>query len=256
MTDVRLPSAGDCCFYGARDPDEFDRNGLTNEQTLVLLKYNQTGVVTIIFLALIVLVLWSIASIVPGFARFDGAAGETSAISHIGWWIAIEIFVLVVGAMSTFFGLHYTKEGAIEKGVGRVRSFLTFYIFVLAIAIAANITHLVLSGLELSNCTSTLCTSQKGFLIALLVILAVLAFLEGWQIYRVVTYSNNLFNSLGNGKGSYTIKESDPLESLNAPVRINMTNYGVLPQVQTPLLQKIATENKNRSRGVHALKNK
>ena len=193
------PSGWDVCCAPKRDVRDFDENELeplTTSEVFVLLKNNQTGVDTIVLVQLLWLILWSLASLVPGFALFDGTAGEVSALSHIGWWMAIDIIVLFVGAKSTGFGLHYNKNGVIEKGVGKVMAFLSFYIFVLVIGILAYIAHLVLSAIELSNCTSTLCVDQKGFLIALIVGLSIMTILFGWQIYRVVTYRGNLRNTL------------------------------------------------------------
>ena len=273
-----------CCRPARRDFDfDFKNPGrLQNADVLTLLKYNQSG---ILFCLLILLVLqgpWYIFSVVPGFAKFDGAAGETSAVSHTGWWLYIEAIAIFIGAMSIYFGLHYTKRGTIEKGVGRTRDFLKFYVFVLVIAIIANIIHFVLCGIEYSNCTSTLCTQHSGFLVALMILIGFITFVEMWQIYRVFTYSHNIFLTLANGLGSWTIKQAD-IATTGAPVTSssssssllttkpitavvesipNYNNYdnsvnNTLGNIRAPLLRQVMVDHaskKSNNMGIHALK--
>ena len=195
------PSCWDACCRPARPADEFTSAsatadvGVSNKAIFDLLRYNQSGIVVLIIVGLVIVATWSVFSVVPGFARFDGDPTEVSAVSHIGWWIPIEIIALTVGGLSVFISFQYNRDQKIEASISKVRGWLVFYIVVLAVAIAANLVHLALSSIELSNCTSTLCMSNKGFLIVLLVFLVVLALLEAWAIYRVVTYSTNLKNA-------------------------------------------------------------
>lgn len=180
---------------------------LNRAEALVLLKFNQAGIVTLQVIQLVLLVLWQIAAVVPGFARFDGAAGEVSAVSHLGWWSAIELFTLYIGGISVYFGLHYSRNGRIQKGVVRMRSYLAFYMAVLVGAMLANVAHTVLCGLEIANCTSTLCTLQRGFLIALIALLVTLSLLEAWLIYRVAVYRTNMWYILGAGLEKFIIAD-------------------------------------------------
>ncbi len=190
------PSCWDACCLPARTPDEFSREGgdpgVTNKAIFDLLRYNQSGIVVLIFLGVGIVATWLVFSVVPGFALFDGDVSEISAISHIGWWVPIEVLALVIGGISVFVSFQYNQKQRIEASITQLRGWLVFYIVVLAVAIVANLTHLALASIELSNCTSTLCTSHKSFLIILLIFLVVMAFLEGWAIYRVITYSSNL----------------------------------------------------------------
>lgn len=190
------PSCWDACCLPARTPDEFTRNqmdvGVTNKAIFDLLRYNQSGILVLVFLGAAIVATWLVFSVVPGFALFDGASSEISAVSHIGWWVPIEVITLVVGGVSVFLSFQYNSDERIEASITRLRGWLVFYIVVLALAIVANMVHLALSAVELSNCTSTLCTTNKAFLVVLLVFLVVLAFLEAWAIYRVVTFSTNL----------------------------------------------------------------
>ena len=265
-----------CCRPARRDFD-FDLKNpgrLQNADVLTLLKYNQSGILFCLLILLLLQGPWYIFSVVPGFAKFDGAAGETSAVSHTGWWLYIEAIAIFIGAMSIYFGLHYTKRGTIEKGVGRTRDFLKFYVFVLVIAIIANIIHFVLCGIEYSNCTSTLCTQHGGFLVALMVLIGFIAFVEMWQIYRVLTYSHNIFLTLANGLGSWTIKQTDiattgaPITSsspLTKPIMVTepIPNYNydsgnsTLGNIRAPLLRQVMVDHaskKSNNMGIHALK--
>lgn len=199
--DLVEPSCWDACCRPARPADEFTSSkatadvGVSNKAIFDLLRYNQSGLVFLIVIGLIIVATWTVFSVVPGFARFDGDPTEVSAVSHIGWWIPIEIVVLVVGGLSVFISFQYNRDQKIEASISKLRGWLILYIVVLAVGIAANLVHLALSALELSSCTSTLCTTNKGFLIVLLIFLVTLALLEAWAIYRVVTYSTNLKNA-------------------------------------------------------------
>lgn len=224
------PSCWDACCLPARTPDEFSRQavdtGVTNKAIFDLLRYNQTGILVLIFLGAAIVATWVVFSVVPGFALFDGASTEISAVSHIGWWVPIEVLTLVIGGVSVFLSFQYNRDQRIEASITRLRSWLVFYIVVLAAAIIANLVHLSLSAIELSNCTSTLCTTNKVFLIILLVFLVVLAFLEAWAIYRVVTYSTNLkyafvlSDTLDQDVVFTTAADARPTRSLGSPMHV------------------------------------
>lgn len=238
MSNTSRPNAFlDACCWPARRYTDFDdqyESSLTNAEALAVLRYNIAGVITIIIINGFLFSLWLLTSLVPGFCRFDGAAGEASAISHIGWWAVIEFWVLLVGAMSVWFGLHYTRNGKIEKGISNVRNFLVFYIIMLALAIIANIVHLVFSAIEWSNCTSTLCISYKGFLIAFVFLLAILIVMEAWQIYRVLVYRRNIAIVLATDKGEFGMSEDN--NNRKSAVVEDVESY--LPN--TPLLKEYA----------------
>ena len=274
MTDdnsLEAPSCWDACCRPARPADEFiDTNvsvGTSNKAILDLLRYNQAGIVFIIIVGLAIVVTWLVFSVVPGFARFDGDPLETSAVSHIGWWIPIEVITLVIGGLSVFISFQYNRDQRIEASISKLRGWLVFYIVMLAVAIAANLVHLSLSALELSYCTSTLCVSHKGFLLVLLVFLVTLAVLEAWAIYRVVTYSTNLKNAfvlndtIGKDVVFKTISDyaNEPLipRKIEAPImrvqpqRVPMNEYSAeRPQ------QQQQQPRRTPSRGRHGIKNK
>jgi len=210
MTTAR-PSGWDICCAPGRHYSDFDPemgNALITEEVYVLLKQNQTGIDSLILMQLLLLVLWMITTLVPGFALYDGPPGEVSAVSHISWWAAIEIIIIYIGAKATTFGLHYSRDGQIEKGADRSLSYLWFYRFVLFIGAAANVTHGVLSILELSACNTTFCTNHQGFLIAFVAGLFLLVLIEAWQVYRTTAYMTNLKYSLAFDKNDVVMLDA------------------------------------------------
>ena len=275
MAKTVPPDWNDYCCRPSRTDFDFDINNpthLNNADVLVLLKYNQSGILFTLLVIVLLLAPWCFFGVIDGFGKFDGAAGEASAVSHYGWWIYIELLNVLIGSMSIYFGLHYTKQGAIEKGVGRVREFLKFYKFMLIIAILANIVHIVLSLIESSNCTSTLCTQNNAVLVVFIIILFGLLFCECWQIYRVQVYDNNLFYTLANDKGSWAVKAPEMTTQAflpsqqQLPVQISMRAQpqpavGTMKSnTRAPLLQQvlIGTDKPNRAKesGFHSLKTK
>lgn len=234
--DLVQPSCWDACCRPARDSEEFENvrgdAALSNKATLDLLNYNQTGILTLIIINFALVAVWSIFSVVPGFAKFDGASTETSAVSHIGWWILIEIGTLLVGALAIFPRIVYTEKGTLERGVTPLRNWLIFYMVVLVIAIVAGLTHLALSAVELSNCTSTLCTSQQWALVLLIVFLVIIAFMNAWAIYRVTVYrSNLLYAFVGNDTLDFGLQTPADLETPRA-VRMSVA-------MEKPLLSNV-----------------
>jgi len=238
------PSCWDACCRPARSAEEFTTPrsdvGVSNKAIFDLLRYNQSGIVFIIVIGLTIVITWSVFSVVPGFARFDGDPSEVSAVSHIGWWIPIEILALVIGGLSVFLSFQYNRDQRIEASISKLRGWLVLYIVVLAVAIAANLVHLALSALELSYCTSTLCVSNKGFLVVLLIFLVILAMLEAWAIYRVVTYSTNLkyafvlSDNLDSAVVFNTAAEQPSLRDTTPPVAMQMLRESRAVQTERP----------------------
>jgi lysylphosphatidylglycerol synthetase-like protein (DUF2156 family) len=214
------PDGWDVCCRPPRRHQDF-QDGLTPAETLVILRWNQAGIVTAILVQVLLVMVVLAGALVPGFALFDGAAGEVSARSHIVWMIA-EVAAIFVGAMSIYFGLNYTSDGTIEKNVSRVRTFLTFYIVVLVIAFLANGTHTVLTFIEGANCTSTLCVSHYAFWITLVIVLIVLAIVEAWLVYRVYTYSQHLFYAIAHRPDVFSFSDEpdteEPMEGKLTPL--------------------------------------
>lgn len=189
----------DCCCRPHRHPDQFEGQKfvLDNANVIELVRYNQVGIVTLLIISFIIIAVWSCFSIVPGFSRYDGDPGELNVVSHTGWWLAIDVFVLLIGGLSIFLALSLNNVNQIEIAVHRMSGWMILFVVLLALGIISNIFHGVLSATELSKCTSTLCLNNQPFLITLLAMLGALAFLKGWTMYRVLTYNSNMKYAFG-----------------------------------------------------------
>ena len=254
--DIARPSGWDACCGGRRVEDFSPDSGrpLTTREVFDLLKSNQTGINVVVWFQRFILMLWLLTSLVPGFCLFDGAPGAVSSVSHIGWWAAIEVFVLGVGATSTYFGLHYTRDGVIEKGVDRTMTYLWFYQIVLILGIISHIVHDVLAWIAYSQCTSTLCTTQGGFLLTLCIVLIVLIIVLTWTAFVLVPgYRRNIKYSLAFGTNDMTLLEpehdrpkasapDEPIPEYTSPLP-SAPEGDVDGGVKTPLLLQVRSEN-------------
>lgn len=171
-------------FWGAENEPDAVRK-IDKTHLYVLLERDQIGLRSIVAMQMVLLVLWSIGTIVPGFGFYDGQVGVFNAISHTGFWLSWEIFLLFLGGATLSFAItaslmQTTKKDLHERIEQLRRSYvwIIFWVIVLIIAIAANITHIVACGVELSYCSSTLCMDTSGFLIAFIVLLSLVIVVE------------------------------------------------------------------------------
>lgn len=202
--ETRAPSWLDCCCIMSRPRFDFDiesnpKAHLTKLQVHSLLKKNQIGLLTFVAFEFGIFIIWCLANMVPGFALFDGQAGQTSAYTHSGFWQAIEACVLCMGIASTYFSLHYASdEGKLELSVSRTDTWITAYMIVLTLGIFSLIVQVVLTFFEFNPCTSTLCTQYYWCMIVLVVFLIVLAIMEAWMILRARVFQLNMQHALQN----------------------------------------------------------
>ena len=164
---------------------------LTVQQVALLLRYSGTALRAMLIAQALILIAWSCGSVVRGFALYDGTPGRYNAISHTGFWLGYETFVVVVGLMSIAFAVSALGRTLALEMATTIRA-LGFYAVLLVLAIAAHAAHIVACALELSDCTSTLCVEQNGFLIALIVLLGCLVVLEFVQLLYVAQYRKHL----------------------------------------------------------------
>lgn len=152
-----------------------------------------------------VFVLWMLANIVPGFALYDGTAGPT-AYTHSGWWMVIQFFVLLLGEGVTRFSLHYSRsEGVVEKGIVDGINRMYWYLILVGLALVSHLIHLILMGLEVQMCDSTLCKDISWVFWATFALIAVHPFLLGWLMYRVMVFRANLEAAIGYDKLPTTV---------------------------------------------------
>ena len=153
---------------------------VTRKQVLSAVNSYHYGLRAIITVQAIFLFLWSFSSIVEGMGDVMMNEDGFNAVSHLGFWLAIEIVALSVGYLSV-----------------NVKN-LKFYPTVVVVAIIANVVHIVASILELVRCTSVLCIKNNGFLIAITVLFACLIVIECvmlYYVYKLNKYSKIKFRS-------------------------------------------------------------
>ena len=202
LDDTQLiePDCWDTCCRPHRHPDEFDLEGkqvLDNRDVVDLMTYNQVGIVTLLIISFVIIAVWSCFSIVSGFSKYDGTDPGLNVVSHTGWWLAIDIFVLLIGGMSIFLAFNLSRREEIEISIHKMNGWLILFAIILGLGIISNIFHGVLSARELHYCTSSLCLTNKAFLNTLLGMLGALVLLKAWSIYRVLTYNSNMSYAFG-----------------------------------------------------------
>lgn len=176
---------------------EEQMNQLPTENVYWSLKRNMYSVLIGITIQICFGILWQLAAIVPGFALYNGVAGEVSAYTHLAWWFIIDYLCVCFGLCAVWFGLGYSNtQGMIEKNVSSTKAWLETYRFILALAGVAHIVHVVLTGIELNNNSSTLATQYKWVLIVLIVLLSASVLLVAWLIYRTQVYLQNLTTAM------------------------------------------------------------
>lgn len=185
----------DACCRPAREADDFDPESKTLNDLDVteLLKLSSVGVLMLIIAQVVTRILWELASIIPGFALYDGAPSTYSAYTHLGWWLVIDTLSIAVGLPAVYFALNYASDsGILERGADRTITWLRIYMVVLAFTMIADIVHAGFTISELFVCDSTLCTQNQWALIIFVIILFMRAIFHGWNIYRVWVFRTTL----------------------------------------------------------------
>ena len=149
--------------------------------------YARTSLRVLILMHALILGVWCVFSIVPGFAYYDGPTNVYNPVSNTGFWLAIEFITVLVGSFAVSYELVPMARGPALDAASTVRK-LTFWIVVLVVALAANIAHIVASGIEMSNGDSTLAMTESGFLIGLFVILGLVVLLECIELVYIGKY--------------------------------------------------------------------
>jgi len=211
------------------------------------LNRNKYSIVTGIVVQIVLGWLWLIASIVPGFALFNGTAGEVSAYSHLAWWFVIDYTCVCFGLWSLNFSLGYsTTEGVIEKNVGSTIAWVATYRFILCLAAASHIVHVVLSGLEFHNKTSTLARDYQWVLIVLISLLSLSVLLVLFIAYRAHVYLKNLKTAWKIDKidMKLTLPQADEEQGVSPPAAAATVPAAQASRITTPLLAQLSTNKR------------
>lgn len=224
---------------------ETDWKGMAEEpmKILQILKYNQIGFMATQMLHLAIVLIWCLATRVPGFNLYDGSEA-VNANTHSGWWLAADIMVLAMGLMAPYFTLHYVREENREKVETGMKSTADWLMAYIIIAILGGIMAGVHAGLSLSelvrDCNSaTFCRDYQYMQIALVVLLFVLMILLWWSAALGYTYRLNIQGAVTYGGLRPTIT-TKPLAGGN-DVEEGRESASPYPsansQIMTPLLQ-------------------
>jgi len=174
---------------------------LTLQEASSILMRNEAGINILQNLLALVLFLWMLATMIPGFSLYDGTANQISAFTHAGFWIGLQFIVLYIGASATKFGIHYSvSDGVVEKGVGAAFKRMYWYKWLLFLGLIAHIFHAVFMGMESQNCDSTLCGTYTWAYWLTLVFICIHPFIHAWLIFRVQVYEANLSAAIGYDK--------------------------------------------------------
>lgn len=128
----------------------------------------------------LLLFLWSFSSIVEGVGNTLYAESGTNAICHLGFWLSIEILILMFGLLTT----------VLDTSKKALRNTLIVYMVMLVIGMGANLLHIGLTVPELTRCTSVLCVTNNGILWGLMALffclfcLEVLSMFYAYWFYR------------------------------------------------------------------------
>lgn len=200
---VNRPGCSDVC--GSKRW-ELDFQQLPLPDVLYLLKRNEMGINIMQSILVIAFVLWLLATGIPGFNLYDGAANTLNAYTHSMWWLVIQFIVIYVGASVTKYGLHYSvTDRVVEKAVSDTIIRMDFYMYLLGVGALAHIIHVVFMGIELNSCSSSLCNHYTWAFYFTLVTLAIHPFVHGWQIFRVMVYKANLNSAIKYDKIAFDV---------------------------------------------------
>ena len=183
----------DCCCGGTKEKSKFSK--LSADVIYYILLYNQQAIDSLVYVQAIFFVVWQMLALVPGFALYNGVVnGPANAVTHFGWWSAIEFVVIVIGVRSTMFQLSIPGNvNKLEFPARQATEFNQFYLFMLIIGVISNIVQLGLTINELAYGSGQLAATYLGFGIYFCCqIGAVAFFLYPWIAFRVWVYSQHL----------------------------------------------------------------
>jgi hypothetical protein len=228
----------------ARPAEDVNASSFSEDDAVTLLNLSQMGVIIVVGVQAMLHIVWAMLDLVPGFALYDGAPGAISAYSHTSWWLVIDFIIILVGAVSVYFGLSYVPaQGAVERSLSRNLGWLTIYMVLLGVNFIALLLHFILSLFEIAHCDSSLCINNEGVLIALLVGLMVDALLNGWGIVRAYSFKRNLENVIGKFDYALRVTKRDTATAAKAMINTHVgarhlhSGYGL--RVSLPIQHKM-----------------
>ncbi len=197
--DARKSSLLVDAFGPARPASEF--KNMTLEERVLQINMSRVGQRTTLVLQGLIMALWMMALIVPGFALFDGTPGALNAYTHAGWWMLVECIIMGAGWACTKFSLRYdAATSRVEFSAADAVELVNAYRWMLVFGTGMHLVHFVLTMFELSDARSTLYVNYRWCMIAFIVFLVLEAGLSAWQVSRARKYYYDVWNALTAGK--------------------------------------------------------
>lgn len=205
----------------------------------VVINNDHLSIIVLCIVQSLLAALWLMLSFVFGFVLYDGAPGHPHAVNHTGFWLLIEVLVIVIGIVAGYFTLKADKsEMRLELHVQRTRNWLLFYLVMLVVAIIANAVHAALTIVESTHCSSSFCrgfnvvdpanaallaapASISGFMVAFIVLLFVdVCLVQVVLLYRTYVYRRDLMALLAQDATAFDVELAAGQESTSVRSRI------------------------------------
>jgi len=170
----------------------FKKKGVMNPRDIkVAITWSQTGLTFLSYAHMILVVAWAMGGLLDGFSN---------GILHVPP-LAYEIILVKLISDTIGFGLSITGQSFVVATKMKHRMIVLVGVL-LVIGIALNITHLVFTAIELSQCTSLLCNNNYWFLFVFAFILSFIILFEAILLWYFVKYNRyvKLFQSFLNKK--------------------------------------------------------
>lgn len=176
------------------------------QNSVQLLRNDQTGINFLIIVHAFLFCLWLSLSMVSGFSIYVvdpimlTSSGWAHSVSHIGWWAIIDFIVILISVKTPTFVLSASVGGRkLEYSVSKALDWIIFHAVCLCISVLADIVHIVLIILEITDNESVFVRGSFALLVCFLVgRIFEAAIIKLWLLARLRMYEINLKNVLKN----------------------------------------------------------
>lgn len=205
------------------------------------LECDRKRVVMMVSFEAVLFALWMAMVYVTGFALYTVdpsivvSTGWAHAVSHLGWWNIIELVSVGVGLFSSAgYALASPRtSNRLQFSIDKSMMWCVIHFAVVCIAIVADVTHTVLTGLEMGDAESTFYVQSWGFLLAFLIILPLqILLIKVPLLYCIALFRSRLKASYDGNVKMIELFDVTPTTSTNATT------------LDTPLLAAVASSGR------------
>lgn len=186
---------------------------------------DRIAIVTLLTIESALFCLWQAMVYVTGFALYTIAPGVVQptgwahTVSHLGWWAIIEFVVITIGWAGNGYSLQQPRSKKLQLSMERAANWSLAHFIALIIAAGADITDIVLTGLEINDAESTFYVDSFGFLVAFLVVLILqLVFIKGALIWKQYEYRRHLCEVLQGAISVFDMPTAPSNASIETPL--------------------------------------